>query len=105
MTDCSQTAPCSSRVDALKQVSARDGVHFTIDGYKVMANNLISEAESMKRSDRQPTLLAKSHYWRGFKSLVGSCVLTGAHALRVRVVFQGQRGNRKAKPYHPYKRH
>ncbi len=77
MTDCNQTSPCSSRVEALKHVTARDGIHLNLEGYKLMAKNLISEAVLLQRSDRQSTLPAKPHYWRGFKSQAGSCVLTG----------------------------
>jgi hypothetical protein len=104
MTDYNQTSPCLSRVEALKHVTAKDGIYLNFEGYKLMAKNLISEAESMARFGRQSVLPAKAHYWRGFKSQAGSCVPTGSYAQLGRGVFPGQRGNRKAKPYHPYKK-
>ena len=74
------------RVSALKTVSATDGVHYTLEGYRTVAKNvaeIVRDFESGKQG-KNPLFGRRSaasfvtgasgrFFWRGFCSPVGSC--------------------------------
>jgi hypothetical protein len=63
-------------VEALKAVTAADGVHFTDMGYDCMVKNIVqipAKPTGIPQT-KAPPGTSKMHYWRGFRSPVGSAV-------------------------------
>ena len=70
------------KLDALKEVEAKDGVHMNECGYKNFAKNIsitlekIKGGEFGKRASESPSAVSSvsgcSHFWRGISSPVGS---------------------------------
>jgi hypothetical protein len=83
MDTCS-SVPCTDdlsvheKLDALKKVSAPDGVHLNQTGYMTMAENIVECLERLKagKSARSAAVALsgprRMHVWHGFCSPVGS---------------------------------
>ncbi len=65
------TANTSTRIAALADVTAQDGVHFTSDGYFNLARSIGAGMDSLAES-RPPKRRQKQYFWRGFRSVLGS---------------------------------
>jgi hypothetical protein len=113
VTDCSPTAVISEQLDELRKTTARDGIHFTVDGYRNLAARTNSCLQSlMENSVQLPKRM--NHFWHGFRSAQGSSVQRArATSLRSatgapRGAFQGySRGSNpivRGRHFHPYKR-
>jgi hypothetical protein len=113
VTGCTPTAIITERLDGLRKVTARDGIHFTVEGYRNLAartnNCLQSLTESQLHVPKKMNL-----FWRGFRSGRGSTVprsrgtpLRGALGTP-RAVFRGHpRGSNphaRGRHYHPYRK-
>ncbi len=72
VTNCPTTANTPTRIEALQPVCAPDGVHFSPTGYDnlvaAITQSPVMALEVTSGTERQP----KIHYWRGFRSAVGS---------------------------------
>jgi hypothetical protein len=114
IADCIPTATVDIRVEALKAAMAADGVHLTDMGYDLMVKSIVqlsAKPTSTTHSDA-PSGTSKMHYWRGFRSPVGSVVNLpssnwtsrgrGAQARGAQARACPHRDNRQ---YHPYRRH
>jgi hypothetical protein len=112
VTDCIPPANVDNRIEALRAVTAKDGVHFSDIGYDRMVKHImqIPAKPHIATSVRSTSGTAKVHYWRGFRSPVGST----ANVNNSRSTVQGRgahargglhRGTRHHNPYHPYRRH
>jgi hypothetical protein len=110
VTNCIPTANADIRIEALKTVTAKDGVHFHGIGYENLVKSIMQTPTKSAPEQQGSTTTGntKIHYWRGFRSPVGvtaSChirspAIRGAHA------HGGQhRGNRTRYHYHPYRKH
>jgi hypothetical protein len=66
VTDCIPTADTNTRLQALKTVTARDGIHFLGAGYDWLVRNILNPSEHPSSKAKQSTK-AKQHYWRGFR--------------------------------------
>ncbi len=109
VTDCIPTATVDTRVEALKAVTANDGVHYTDTGYDCMVKNIVQipvKPQGIPQS-KAPPGTSKMHYWRGFRSPVGSAVnLTNSKwAARGRGAQARGGSHRDTRHYHPYRRH
>jgi hypothetical protein len=98
VTSCIPTADLQTRVSALKEVTAKDHIHFTAEGYANIVKHVLSTQSTPQIAPSQQTE-AKRYYWRGFRSSVGvnSLVVTPRNA----------RGHHKAHRtvhHHPYRR-
>jgi hypothetical protein len=103
IADCPATANNAMRIESLKCVCAQDGVHFTPEGYDNLVASVNKSVSSLTLSTSVTSSSKKQHYWRGFKSLVGSSV---AH-MHVRGNARGgktARGGRPFRHFHPYRR-
>ncbi len=111
VTDCIPTANADTRIESLKAVTAKDGVHFLGTGYDCMVKHIMRiPSKTPAQSGSSITGTAKVRYWRSFRSPVGATAPAnstqsstqgrGAHARG------GQyRGSRAHYQYHPYRRH
>jgi hypothetical protein len=110
---CSATAlPCTantaSRIQALSEITARDGVHLKPDGYLNLARSIGTGMDSLAAPKRTPRR-QKQYFWRGFKSTKGSDTLAAPQGMMVGNALHG-RHNRGRFPhggthkFHPYKR-
>ncbi len=105
-----------TRIEKLRNVFAPDGVHFTRVGYVNIVKNCLTcfstiaeRVVSSAFADRPRT-----HYWRGFRSLVGASALMvtscsggsgrrgGSHTGFP--VNQHRGGGQGRRPFHPYRR-
>jgi hypothetical protein len=70
-TNCATTANTKTRLSDLKQVTAKDGIHYMAAGYRNLALRSLSCLKTLQvtppRSDKP-----MSSFWRGFKSMKGS---------------------------------
>jgi hypothetical protein len=74
-TSCAPTANTNVRLDGLRVVTEKDGIHFTSVGYKNLASRCTVCIKSLLESaDKEHG--QKSFFWRGFKSTVGAKRLT-----------------------------
>jgi hypothetical protein len=64
-TGCIRTAITPTRTSALRQVTAKDGVHFVTSGYRHITSAYV-------RATTQNTAKPHCHFWRGFRSGVGA---------------------------------
>jgi hypothetical protein len=100
-TDCDKTANTQTRITCLKEVTASDGIHFSVDGYRNLARRGQNCIRALLSAPPRPAKRS-SHFWRGFKSQLGSkrSLTTPAPPVRGRGVsrLQRQRG------FHPYRR-
>jgi hypothetical protein len=110
ITDCIPTANADIRIEALKTVTAKDGVHFQGTGYENMVKHImqIPTKSAAEQSGSSTIGTTKVHYWRGFRSPIGvtAPVHSTPSATRGAHAHGGQhRGNRARYQYHPYRRH
>jgi hypothetical protein len=109
VTDCIPTATVDIRVDALRAVTAKDGVHFLDTGYDCMVKHIVQIPAKHQNtpSTRPPSGTSKMHYWRGFRSPVGSVanVNNSRWAFRGRGAHARGGSHRDTRHYHPYGRH
>ncbi len=105
-----------SRIEKLRKVTAPDGIHFARTGYVNIVKNCVTCFSTIAARD-VPSAFAdrqRTHYWRGFKSLVGATALMvtssssgkggrgGSHAGFA--VHQHRGSRRGRRPFHPYRR-
>jgi hypothetical protein len=106
-TTCTNTATITHRLAELKQVTAKDGVHFIAQGYANMANRASATLQTLLASAPR-TRKENTHFWRGFRSPIGA--RTGTHAQHQRGTQSISRGNSISyrggprRGYHPYRR-
>ncbi len=113
VTSCSPTAAISERLDGLRKVTARNGIHFTVDGYRNLAARTNNCLQSLTKN---PVQLPKkmNHFWRGFRSGRGSTVprsratslrgATGTPRGAFRGNSRGSNPNVRGRHYHPYRK-
>jgi hypothetical protein len=95
---CIPTADLQTRVSALKEVTAKDHIHFTVEGYANVVKQVLSTLNPPQTTPTQRQD-AKKYYWRGFRSSVGANTVVGA--------ARNTRGHYKAHRtvhHHPYRR-
>jgi hypothetical protein len=83
---------------ALKEVTAKDHIHFTAEGYANIVKQVLSTRNIPQKTPSQ-RLDAKKYYWRGFRSSVGAISVAG--------FTRNARGHYKAHRtlhHHPYRR-
>jgi hypothetical protein len=103
VTDCIPTADAQTRVNALRTVTACDGIHFLGARYDWLVRNILNSSEQPSSKVKQFTK-AKQHYWRGFRSLVGTNTLgANTQAGNSRGGHARNRAHRTLQ-FHPYKR-
>jgi hypothetical protein len=106
VTSCPTTANTTTRMEALKTVCAPDGVHFLPAGYENLVTAIthapIRALDLAPGNDRQ----AKVHYWRGFRSAVGTCSVPSNNrcSLRGGKSVKNDRVIRNPGFFHPYRR-
>ncbi len=127
MTNCATTADTEERINNLRKITAKDGVHFVDEGYRNLAtrcldclNNLTGRVEVKPLKDGKPTVF----FWRGFKSRRGLVTARSVHgtsfhptggtsrnlgrgrgaALRGRSRGRGGHWHSRPGAYHPYRR-
>jgi hypothetical protein len=71
VTALNSTANTSSRIAALAEVTAQDGVHFSPDGYFNLARSIGARIDSLAETG-PPKKRQKQYFWRGFRSAWGS---------------------------------
>ncbi len=98
VASCIPTADLQTRISALKEVTAKDHIHFTVEGYANVVKQVLSTRNPPQTTATQ-RLDAKKYYWRGFRSSVGANTVVGA--------ARNARGHYKAHRtvhHHPYRR-
>ncbi len=105
-TDCPATANTASRLEALKRVCAQDGVHFSSIGYDNLAASITNGEVLTADNPTSAMRSKKQHYWRGFRSTVGSTIASSSTRGGVRSGKSGriEWGGRQLRPFHPYRR-
>jgi hypothetical protein len=103
IVDCPTTANNASRIESLKSVFTQDGVHFTAEGYDNLVASVNKSVSSLTMSTSVASTSKKQHYWRGFKSLIGSSV-TVPHVRGGVRGGKAARGGRPFRHFHPYRR-
>jgi hypothetical protein len=109
-TTCISTATTTNRLAELRQVTAKDGVHFIAQGYVNMANRASECLQTMLAAALR-TRKDSIHFWRGFRSPMGarSGHNRETHAQHKRGAPSTSRGNTNSsrggprRGYHPYK--
>jgi hypothetical protein len=111
MTNCTSTATITHRLAQLKQVTAKDGVHFIAQGYANLASRASATLQTLLASAPR-TRKDSIHFWRGFKSPVGAKIGTmqqhqhqhqrGAQSNSRGTSTSSRGGPRRG--YHPYRR-
>ncbi len=98
-TACATTANTKSRLTDLKNVTAKDGIHYVAAGYQNLAARSLSCLRSLlSEPPRQSKQV--SHFRRGFRSTRGS-----KRAIATRHSHRRGRGGNKplhARGFHPY---
>jgi hypothetical protein len=93
----------------LQEVTSRDGIHFSNDGYKNMTSRVLNCIESMFENPKKEKK-EKTYFWRGFRSPIGAQswkALAGRPAAARGAQRGGARGGRVVSQhlvFHPYKR-
>jgi hypothetical protein len=99
-------------LEQLKQVTAKDGVHFIAQGYANLASRASATLRTLLASAPR-TRKESTHFWRGFRSPVGAKTGTtqqqhqpqhqrGVHGNSRGNIISARGGPRRG--YHPYKR-
>ncbi len=100
-TNCATTANTKTRLTDLRNVTAKNGVHYVAAGYQNLAARSLTCLRSLLS---EPPRQAKSvtYFWRGFRSIRGSKRTTVARIQHGR----GRGGNKPshARGFHPYRR-
>jgi hypothetical protein len=109
VTDCKAAADIDTRIDALKLVTAQDSVHFLNTSYDHLVENILRTDASTTSAAASTTRVQKSHFWRGFRSTVGSSASTLSNWPSTRGHGHYSRGksfrcNNRHHPFYPYKR-
>jgi hypothetical protein len=108
-TNCTNTATITHRLAQLKQVTAKDGVHFIAQGYANLASRASATLQTLLTSAPR-TRKENIYFWRGFKSPVGARTGTLQQHQHQRGVQSNSRGNSIStrggprRGYHPYRR-
>jgi hypothetical protein len=91
---CINTATITHRLAELRQVTAKDGVHFIAQGYTNMANRASATLQTLLASAPR-TKKESTYFWRGFRSPVGARTggLREMHAQHQRGTQSTSRGN------------
>jgi hypothetical protein len=111
VTECVSTANITTRLDALKTVTATDSVHFTSVGYENLVRNIVREG-NRNVSDARKQTSSKLHFWRGFRSTFGAAAVTPNYRTNWQPgrdrggSGRGRpfRGGRRHHPFHPYRK-
>ncbi len=105
VTDCTATSDIDSRTDALKYVMAKDGVHFLSTGYDNMVSSIVNTCADTLSVKPAAAKSSKSHFWRGFRSIVGSSASTPSSrpSYRGHGHYGRGRGYCGMNRHHPYK--
>jgi hypothetical protein len=108
-TKCSPTANLPGRLEGLQEVTSRDGIHFSNEGYQNMASRVLKCIESMFENPKKEKK-EKTYFWRGFRSPIGAKswkTLAGRPAA-ARGAQRGRAGGGRVVSqhlaFHPYKR-
>jgi hypothetical protein len=106
VTDCNVTSDIDSRIEALKLVMAKDSVHFLSTGYDNMVTSIVRTCAGTLNVKPAAAKASKSHFWRGFRSTVGSSASTPSSrpSYRGRGHYGRGRGYGGTNRHHPYKR-
>ncbi len=104
-TNCATTANTKTRIAGLKQITAKDGIHYVATGYRNLALRSLSCLKTLLVSPPR-TDKPRSFFWRGFKSPKGSNRISVARPppFRGRGVLRPARGTHLHKGFHPYLR-
>jgi hypothetical protein len=107
VTDCDVTADIDSRIEALKKVSAQDGVHFLAIGYDHLVKNIVKTSAGAVNATASVAKATRSHFWRGFRSTVGSSAAVPSYRRTFRGrghIGRGRNFGGKTR-HHPYRGH
>jgi hypothetical protein len=113
VVDCTMTANIDTRLEALRRVTASDGIHYQSSGYENIVKNILGvqhAAKQMVNCSQTPKL----HFWRGFWSPIGSKTAMSAanhnhggasscRAMRGRLQ-KGKWYGHASHTFHPYKK-
>jgi hypothetical protein len=104
VTTCKTTANLKDRVTELRKVTAKDGVHFVAAGYGNLAARVTASLVALVAAPQKENK-STVHFWRGFKSDIGSLKpkVPATATLRGRG-HNGLRGRPFARGFHPYHR-
>jgi hypothetical protein len=105
VTSCAGTANTESRLNALRDVMAPDGVHYLSEGYaNLVAQCASAAAASITKFEVIKTNTSQTkHFWRGFRSSNGA--KTAVHGNGSRASFaRGSKRGRPGRQFHPYRR-
>ncbi len=106
VANCPVTANTATRLEALKRVCARDGVHFTSGGYDNLVASINKSEALLADTPSCASMTKRQHYWRGFRSTNGSASgpITARGGARGGKTGCLDRGGRHFRPFHPYRR-
>jgi hypothetical protein len=119
VTDCLGTADINTRVEALKHVTAKDSIHFHAIGYDNLVKSIMGTLFRPTNTTSSKQNATKVHYWRGFRSPVGSTAVAnheidkgarqhhrgrGEYSGRGDHIRSRHRGHLHHNPFHPYRR-
>jgi hypothetical protein len=77
VTSCPPTANTDSRLEALRTVTAADGVHFQQARYKNLVDNILRGENLLNTRTALPNTVERVYYWRGFRSPIGKVIPAG----------------------------
>ncbi len=77
VTSCPPTANTDNRLEALRTVTAADGVHFQQAGYKNLVDNILRGENILNTRSALPNTVERVYYWRGFRSPIGKVIPAG----------------------------
>jgi hypothetical protein len=100
VADIPTTANTVSRLEALKNVCAQDGVHFTSEGYNNLVSSILKSDSLLSVNNKVTNTSTRNHFWRGFKSIRGSASVSA----NLRGSSRGGkfgRGGRFIRQFHP----
>ncbi len=117
ITTSATTASLPEKLEELRKVSAGDGIHFSANGYRNLAQRTLSCLKTLRSEKPKPTRKS-TFFWRGFRSPRGSLTVNVARSVQARPVggsytcggsFGGMRGvttgrRSRSQKYHPYRR-
>jgi hypothetical protein len=88
----------------MRKVTSKDGVHFVAAGYGNLAARVTAGLVALAAAPRREPKIT-THFWRGFKSDIGSMEPKVSVSGTVRGRGHGNlRGRRLARGFHPYYR-
>jgi hypothetical protein len=113
VTDCIGTADINTRIEALKQVTAKDSIHFLATGYDNLVKHIMLTLARPACTTNRKHNTAKVHYWRGFRSPIGSSLVANHVMEKTACQHSRGRGDHSRSRYcghqhhnrfHPYRR-